>query len=404
MNNKKVKIGIGAAVAIIVIVALVLVILFVRSRTSGSQTASGESVYVDSIAELTGMDAGTDTNFTGEVEAQKTMDIKVDSDKKVAEIYVEEGQDVEVGTPLFRYDVDSLSLSLDQAKLEIEGIQNKIQTLNNQLAALQKEKNAAPASEQLSYSLQIQDLQLQIRTEEYNQTSKQAEADRIQKSMDNAEVTSTIAGTVKTINENGGTDNYGNEQAFMSILSKGNYQIKCKASELNVGTLSEGMEMTVVSRVNPDQTWNGTIDRIDREAASDNNNSGISYGSEDTMTQASKYYFYVTLENYDGLMLGQHVYVKAQQAEKKDGLWLSEYYLNDVDGDAWVWAESADSRIEKRSVELGDYDEDQMTYEIVSGLTAEDYIAFPSDDIKEGAPTAHYSDAFLSGDEGGVTE
>ena len=404
MNNKKVKIGIGAAVAIIVIVALVLVVLFVRSRTSGSQSASGESVYVDSIAELTGMDVGVDTNFTGEVEAQKTLDIKVDSDKKVAEIYVEEGQDVEVGTPLFRYDVDALALSLDQAKLEIEGIQNKIQTLNNQLAALQKEKNAAPASEQLSYSLQIQDLQLQIRTEEYNQTSKQAEADRIQKSMDNAEVTSTIAGTVKTINENGGTDNYGNEQAFMSILSKGNYQIKCKASELNVGTLSEGMEMTVISRVNPDQTWNGTIDRIDREAASDNNNSGISYGSEDTMTQASKYYFYVTLDNYDGLMLGQHVYVKAQQAEEKDGLWLSEYYLNDVDGDAWVWAESADGRIEKRSVELGDYDEDQMTYEIVSGLTAEDYIAFPSDDIKEGAPTAHYSDAFLGGDEGGVTE
>ncbi len=404
MKNKKVKIGIGVAVAVVVIVALILVVLFVRSRKAGGQTADGESIYVDSVAELTGMNVGTDSTFTGEVEAQKTVDIKVDSDKKVAEIYVEEGQEVEAGTPLFRYDVDALSLSLDQAKLEIEGIQNKIQTLNNQLAALQKEKNAAPASEQLSYSLQIQDLQLQVRTEEYNQTSKQAEADRIQKSIDNAEVTSTIAGTVKTINENGGTDNYGNEQPFMSILSKGNYQIKCKASELNVGALSEGMEMTVISRVDPEQTWNGKIDRIDREAANESNNSGISYGSEDTMTQASKYYFYVTLDNYDGLMLGQHVYVKAQQAEQKEGLWLSEYYLNDADGDAWVWAESADGRIERRSVELGEYDADQMTYEIVSGLSAEDYIAFPSEDITEGAQTAHYSDAFLGSDEGGVTE
>lgn len=404
MKNKKVKIGIGVAVAVVVIVALILVALFVRSRKGGGQTADGESIYVDSVAELTGMNVGTDGTFTGEVEAQKTVDIKVDSDKKVAEIYVEEGQDVEAGTPLFRYDVDALSLSLDQAKLAIEGIQNKIQTLNNQLAALQKEKNAAPASEQLSYSLQIQDLQLQVRTEEYNQTSKQAEADRIQKSIDNAEVTSIIAGTVKTINENGGTDNNGNEQPFMSILSKGNYQIKCKASELNVGALSEGMEMTVISRVDPEQTWNGKIDRIDREKANESKNSGISYGSEDTMTQASKYYFYVTLENYDGLMLGQHVYVKAQQAEQKEGLWLSDYYLNDVDGDAWVWAESTDGHIEKRSVELGNHDEDEMTYEIVSGLTAEDYIAFPSEDIKEGAPTAHYSDAFLGGDEGGVTE
>ena len=174
MKNKKVKIGIGVAVAIVVIVALILVVLFVRSRKSGGQTADGESIYVDSVAELTGMNVGTDSTFTGEVEAQKTVDIKVDSDKKVAEIYVEEGQEVEAGAPLFRYDVDALSLSLDQAKLEIEGIQNKIQTLNNQLAALQKEKNAAPASEQLSYSLQIQDLQLQVRTEEYNQTSNQA--------------------------------------------------------------------------------------------------------------------------------------------------------------------------------------------------------------------------------------
>ena len=93
MKNKKVKIGIGVAVAIVVIVALILVVLFVRSRKSGGQTAHGESIYVDSVAELTGMNVGTDSTFTGEVEAQKTVDIKVDSDKKVVKDKIEQKED-----------------------------------------------------------------------------------------------------------------------------------------------------------------------------------------------------------------------------------------------------------------------------------------------------------------------
>ena len=36
--------------------------------------------------------------------------------------------------------------------------------------------------------------------------------------------------------------------------------------------------MKVVSRVDPEQTWTGTVESIEREAANDNNNSGISYG------------------------------------------------------------------------------------------------------------------------------
>ncbi len=43
----------------------------------------------------------------------------------------------------------------------------------------------------------------------------------------------------------------------------------------------------------------------------------------------------------------------------------------------YVWAANANDRLEKRELTLGEYDPDMMQYEILDGLTTEDYIAFP---------------------------
>lgn len=89
-------------------------------------------------------------------------------------------------------------------------------------------------------------------------------------------------------------------------------------------------------------------------------------------------------------MLGQHVYVEMDygQGEEKDGLWLGEYYIVQDGDKSYVWAES-DGRLEKREVTLGEYNQDMCTYEILSGISADDYIAFPEDTLKEGTKTTH---------------
>ena len=58
-------------------------------------------------------------------------------------------------------------MTLDQGKLELEKITNNISSLNSQIAVLTTEKKSAPASEQLSYTTQIQELQMEIKQEEY---------------------------------------------------------------------------------------------------------------------------------------------------------------------------------------------------------------------------------------------
>lgn len=75
------------------------------------------------------------------------------------------------------------------------------------------------------------------------------------------------------------------------------------------------------------------------------------------------------------------------------------------DGDPYVWAADKNDKIEKRKVELGEYDENLMRYEILSGISEEDRIAFPDSYIKEGMKvTENYEDVMNQDMNGGDGE
>ena len=70
----------------------------------------------------------------------------------------------------------------------------------------------------------------------------------------------------------------------------------------------------------------------------------------------------------------------------------SYYIMQEDDGKAYVWMADKNNQLTKQEVTLGDYDEDEMKYEITDGLTEDDYITVPQDGIQEGAPVI-YNDA-----------
>ena len=107
---------------------------------------------------------------------------------------------------------------------------------------------------------------------------------------------------------------------------------------------------------------------------------------------SSKYSFYVDLESTEGLILGQHVTIEPDygQGQQREGVWLnSSFVLGNEAGTAfYVWAAKRDgAKLEKRSITLGKYDEALDMHEITSGLGMDEYVAWPSDDCKEGAAT-----------------
>lgn len=386
----KKKIGVIVAAGVIAVAAVIGGIWYFGKGNSGSGK-SADKVFVQKVSEIDKWNTGVNSSYSGIVESQETWDVNKDTERQVKEVLVAVGDTVDVGTPLFTYDTKEAENQIAQTKLEIESISNDISNYNSQIDELQKEKKNAPEDQQFEYTTQIQTLQTNIKQSEYDQKSKQADIDKYQQTIDNAVVTSKIAGVIKSINEDG-TDASGNTTAFMTVLATGDYRIKGKIDEQNVSYLTVGQEVIVRSRVDENVTWKGTITAIDTETTADNNSNGsVSYmnGSDSSSEGATKYPFYVTLDSTDGLILGQHVFIEPDygQTEVKEGIWLDESYIVQDDGDPYVWAANDRNKLEKRKVELGEYDDTLFKYEIVSGLTEEDYITWPMTGLYEGVTT-----------------
>lgn len=384
--EKKKQIIIGVSLAVVIAVVLVLCFVFGGKKNAGST----DDVYVEQVTALGGSSAGVQNRYAGVVEAQESWKINLDASRTVQEIYVKEGDEIAEGDKLFAYDTTELNTGIAQAKLEMESISNEIDDYNTQIAALQAERDAASEEAKFDYTTEIQSVQNDLKQAQFNKKSKQLEVDRLNESIKNSVVTSKMAGVVKSLNENQDADTNGTD-AFMTILATGDYRVKCLINEQNMMDISEGSAVIIRSRVDESQTWTGVIAQIDRESpqAGTTDVMSMETGNSEDTTGTSKYPFYVTIDSSEGLMLGQHVMVEPDhgQGTAKDGIWLYESYL-DIDKEtAYVWADNGKGRIEKRKVELGEYDETTQEYQILSGLDKKDYIAWPQDGIKEGVKT-----------------
>lgn len=400
-----------------VVVVVIIVLLLAAGITAAvlllgdkKDAGSDEMVYVDSVANITGLGLTGDNRYMGVVESQETKGVDKASDKTVKEIFVEVGDEVKEGDPLFEYDSEEMTLKLKQLQLELTSINTSIATANQQIASLAAERDQVEADYKMEYTAQIQGLQAQINQYNYDASAKQLEIDRQKAAIDNSVVFAPMNGIIKEINKDANGNSqpdmyYGGDsqqKSFISIMALGDYRIKATASELNVRSMSEGQPIIIRSRMDDDVTWTGTITLIDLEHPDTSNNNNYYYDS--SSTQASKYPFYIALDSIDGLMLGQHVYVELDygQGAAKEGLWLGDYYLIQEDGNYYAWVENADGRIEKRRLEIGEYDESTSQVQILSGLSASDYIAWPEDRIREGMKATHnYEDVLQYENQGG---
>ena len=132
--------------------------------------------------------------------------------------------------------------------------------------------------------------------------------------------------------------------------------------------------MKIVSRTDENQVWYGTVTLVDYENPSQGSDMDRYYGSNvDEMSASSKYPFYVELENTEGLILGQHIYMELETEEDTAASVSisSAFFAYEEDGSTYVWAEKR-GKLEKRPVTLGDYNPMQDTYQVLEGLTEEE--------------------------------
>ena len=382
--------------------AFLLALVMLLGLLPGCGQAEGEA-SVQSVSMICGLGSvGLADRFGGIVSPLGETKIKKDDSLTVDTIKVKVGDTVAVGDVLFTYDLSELQRNLEKAQLELEQQQNQLENKESEKKDLEEQRDqTGDDAARREYTLQIREANLDILTYKANISSKKKDIEKVQNNLKNASVKSEVAGEVQAINENGGSDNNGNPLPFMTIVETSGFRVKGYVNENNAAALREGTEVIIRSRVS-DQTWKGSVDTVDWN----NPVQQQSYYDSDT-SLSSKYPFYVTLDEGDGLLLGQHVYIEPDygQEDEQDAsaINLPSYFINDPDSKPWVWAQSSKGKLEKRDLKLGEYNADTDTYPVLEGLTVEDYIAYPDESLKAGMACVTYDDAtFDPGTNGGT--
>ena len=380
--------------------AMLLVLVMVLALTACAEDEN--AVFVQSVADLANMGGiAPGDRFSGIVVSENITEIQKDGQMVVEELKVREGDDVTAGQELFCYDTQQLQLALDKQRLELEQLLATIENYKEQIKDLEKDRENN--SNKLEYTVQIQTLQVDLKEAEINVKAKESAVQQSETLLANAVVYAPVDGRIQSISESG-TDNYGNPLAYITIQQTGSYRIKGTIGELQRGAIMEGTRMEVHSRTD-DRTWAGTVMLVDYESPSQENPNAMYYGGvSDEMSSSSKYPFYLELDSTDGLLLGQHVYLQLENQEAAENTLTigSSFIAYEEDGTAYVWADK-NGKLEKRPVELGEYNMMNDTYEILSGLTETDHIAFPDYELcAEGVPTTQVEPIQEAAPESGV--
>lgn len=351
--------------------------------TLSACSTGGSTVSVERVDMLLTASQAAD-RYAGVVVTDNPTKITRDSSKTISELLVQEGDTVTAGQILFRYDSEALQLDLDRLKLDLEKLNNQskqyqdaLKELKTQLTKAEKAKDEKLISE---LKIAIASKEVDVLTANYEVKTKKKEIEHLQQMLGNVNITSPIDGRVRKIDEAG--------EAYITIQQSGVFRIKGTLNELNMNAgIREELPVRVYSRLDDTRTWTGYVSSIDMENTQDNAGDGYYYGVYDPMSSTSNYSFYIDLDDAEGLMLGQHVYIECgAETAQLAGVWIPTGYLMDLNTDeeadeltASVWAVNTENKLEKRTVKVGMFDDATNSYEILDGLSASDYLANPSD-------------------------
>ena len=171
-----------------------------------------------------------------------------------------------------------------------------------------------------------------------------------------------------------------NKLPMLKVSGGGGFYVRGSVSELEKDKLKPGQEVSV-NDWNTGMMYTGTVESIGDFPIQDEGWNGMGNPN------ASYYPFRVFIDGTADLQEGSYVSVTYSAAEAENGIYLENPFLRTDDGEPYVYVRGKNGRLEKRTVTTGKSLWGSYT-EIRSGLTADDYVAFPyGKNVKPGAAT-----------------
>lgn len=110
----------------------------------GTYRKNKRTADVQSVSMLNWGFWGDEMESYGMVTNDQSQDVYVSAEQTVQEVFVTEGQEVEVGDPLMQFDMTTIGFQIEIKELEIQGIANNITAAKKELEVL---KNTTPITE-----------------------------------------------------------------------------------------------------------------------------------------------------------------------------------------------------------------------------------------------------------------
>ena len=215
----------------------------------------------------------------------------------------------------------------------------------------------------------IKDLEFQIKMAEADYKIAQTEAS-------DGKVYATIDGEVVSILTE--EEAKLQMQPFMKVSGGGGFYVEGFVSELEKDNLVLGQEVTI-NDWQSGMTYTGTIESVGDFPASNGYWNGMGN------PVASYFPFRVFVDGSADLQAGRYVSVMYSAGTAENGVYLQNPFLRTENGKSYVYLLGENGKLEKRFVTTGKALWGSYT-EILSGITAEDLIAFPyGKNVKEGA-------------------
>lgn len=140
MKKKNLK---KIVISLIIIAAIIVAAVIGVSHQRNSRTAQ-----VTSVSNLSDSFWGDEVYSSGQISNDQSQSVYLGENDTIKEVFVEEGQEVEIGDKLLEYDTTVSELNYNMKVLEAEKLANQISIAENELKKLKNTKPVSVASPQ----------------------------------------------------------------------------------------------------------------------------------------------------------------------------------------------------------------------------------------------------------------
>lgn len=290
---------------------------------------------------------------------------------EVAEIFVEEGDTVEKGDTLLRYENNQLDLEKRQNDLQIRSTSLQLENIRKKHREIDKQLEKDKENEMLKQEHDEIKLQEQMSAIELEQGQLQRQS--ILKQLEALTVKAKVNGTVLTVNENATTAL--GEDPIIQIGSLDNLIVEGTISEYDLLNIAVGQEVRLTSDAVPEEEWKGKVSFIGN-LPKDQNIMGMEQTDSSVL-----YPITVTLEENIQLKPGFKMLIEIITKEEKVNTIPIEALIQEDDNNYVYIVE--DGKAKQVEVKTGIVDTDKI--EIIEGVGKKDKVIInPPDHLSDG--------------------